>query len=203
MEKLDSEAEVKHYKVILIGDAGVGKTSLARWQAEKTFDFKMKPTVGSSHVKIKVSVDGQLVELRLWDTAGQEQFASLVPMYSRNTDVCIVVSSVVNNASCEHIKTWINRVHDSNVFPAIVVAFNKIDLLDEDLLSVSEFREKYVPEIKDVFLTSARTGVGIDELFQYVAISAKNMVKKKEIPSVQPAVITDENENNEQGGSCC
>lgn len=170
--------EVERYKVILLGDAGVGKTSLCRRYTENTFDFKMNPTIGSSHIRTRVNVEGRSVELMIWDTAGQEQFASLVPLYSRNTDVCLVVASVVNSDSCNHIMTWIKRINDSGVYPSIVVAINKVDLVEDQPPSIDEIRKKYTQGIDYIFLTSARTGSGIEQLFQQVASDAINFHKK-------------------------
>ncbi|OHS97178.1 small GTP-binding protein [Tritrichomonas foetus] len=195
-----SGGEIERFKIVLIGDAGVGKTSLARRQAENTFEFKMNPTIGSSHIKTRMTVCGHLVELMLWDTAGHEQFASLVPLYSRNTDVCVVVASVVNSDSCAHIKTWIKRLNDAGEFPPIVVALNKIDLLDEEPINVAEIREKYAPDIEDIFLTSARTGIGVDDLFQQVAANARKLQKREELTGPQ---LNENTSNENSGGGCC
>lgn len=189
--------EIERYKVILLGDAGVGKTSLCRRYTENTFDFKMNPTIGSSHIRTRVNVDGRSVELMIWDTAGQEQFASLVPLYSRNTDVCLVVASVVNSDSCSHIMTWIKRINESGVYPSVVVAINKVDLVEDQPPSIDEIRKKYTEGIDYIFLTSARTGSGIEQLFQQVAAEAISH-KKEPANNIQPI-----NEEEKKSKDCC
>ena len=190
--------EIERYKVILLGDSGVGKTSLCSRQTANTFEFKMNPTIGSSHIKSRVTVHDQTVELMIWDTAGQEQFASLVPLFSRDTAVCIIVASVVNTDSCNHIMTWAKRLQDSGENPPLIVAINKIDLVEEQTLSVDEIRAKFAPDIQDIFLTSARTGAGIDQLFQQVAATAR-ISHIPPPPETQPQEV----EETPTKSSCC
>ena len=188
--------EVIRYKVILLGDAGVGKTSLAKRQTQGTFDFKMNPTIGAAHMKSPIKIDGQQIELMIWDTAGQEQFASLVPMYARNANVCILVASIVNPDSCAHLATWEERLYASGEKPPIVVAINKIDLLDGAPLTMDDVRTQYGDKFPTMFFVSARSGNSVEQLFQQVATEAMNSKQTKQNPN--PALA----EKSSSGCSC-
>lgn len=179
--------QVLKFKVILLGDAGVGKTSIAKRQCAGSFDFKMNPTVGASHLKASMTIDNKKVELMIWDTAGQEQFASLVPMYSRNANVCIIAASIVNPDSVEHLDDWLERLYSSDEKPSIVVAINKIDLTDGAPMTPDDIRDKYGEKYPNMFFVSARTGDGIDQLFQAVATEAlKTYVENPTKPTEPP-----------------
>jgi small GTP-binding protein len=175
--------QASRFKVILLGDTGVGKTSIARRQAHGTFDFKMTPTVGASHLRATMTVGCEAVDLLLWDTAGQEQFASLVPMYARGAHVCIIVASIVNPDSCENITLWRDRLLESGEKPPIVVAVNKIDLIDGAPMDVETLKEK-LASFPSLYFVSARTGDCIDQLFIDVAQLAVRGREQERAPNV-------------------
>jgi small GTP-binding protein len=160
------------FKVIILGDASVGKTSIARRQAHGVFDFKMMPTIGVDHLVSHVQIEGRMVRLMLWDTAGQEQFASLVPMYVRGAHACILVASLVDPDSCEHMSAWVRLLQQSGENPPIVVAINKTDLVDGAPMTTDEIRSRYGRQFPRMFFVSARTGDSILPLFQQVSLSA-------------------------------
>jgi small GTP-binding protein len=160
------------YKVILLGDASVGKTSLARRQATGTFDFRMMPTVGCDYLASTVEIDRRSVKLMLWDTAGQEQFASLVPMYVRGANACVIVASIVDPHTLEHMESWLNLLHQSGEKPPVVVAVNKTDLVDESTTQREEIQAKYGHLFPEMFFVSAQNGDSVQPLFQHVGIAA-------------------------------
>jgi small GTP-binding protein len=164
--------EEERFKVILIGDASVGKTSIARRQANGVFDFKMMSTVGVDHLVSTIEIDGRPIRLMLWDTAGQEQFASLVPMYVRGAHACVIVASVVDPDSCAHMEEWLRLLQKSGENPPVIVAINKTDLLDGAPITTEEIRAKYGGTFPTMFFVSARTGDSILPLFQQVGMAA-------------------------------
>ncbi|KAH0789633.1 small GTP-binding protein [Histomonas meleagridis] len=167
------ESECPQFKVILVGDVAVGKTSIANYQIHKSFDYLIPQTNGSSHLRTKVMVDNTEVELMIWDTAGQEEFAPLVPLYLQNSSVCIIVASCLNTESCEHIRKWKQIINESIETPKIILAINKIDLLEGDFTSYTqEIIAKYNNDIPKIFFTSAKNGTNIESLFKEIGREA-------------------------------
>jgi small GTP-binding protein len=185
------------FKVILLGDVSVGKTSIALRHSKNTFEFKMISTVGVDHLVSTMMVQDQAVKLLLWDTAGQEEFASLVPMYARGTQVCIIVASIVDLISLEHVPVWEERLHESGEDPAIIVAVNKTDLLEGAPTTIEKIREQLSEKYPRLFFVSARTGDSIHELFYEAALLALRRGSGKEEP---PKVFLQE--ENQQGCWC-
>jgi Ras-related protein Rab-5C len=165
---MDSQEDDRSYKVIAVGPAGVGKTSIVHRYSTGFFQ-EAEQTIGVSYIKCDVELVSGSVTLNVWDTAGQEKFQSLIPLYLRGADACIVVFDIRNANSVDEVDRLYNHVHsnlDDDVF--IVLCANKVDLVD---------RIKDPPGIiawttsKKIqyFRTSAVTGEGIDALFYAVA----------------------------------
>lgn len=186
---MDPNEDIPKYKVIMMGDAGVGKTSLAIQYAQGTFDFRMSPTVGSSHIKARTTIEDRQIELMIWDTAGHERFNSLIPIYSRGAHACVIVASVVNNDSCTHIVKWISIIKETEPDCPLLLALNKIDLVEDTLPNLSYLRDSYASGIEDVFYTSARSGDGVDHLFHAVAAAAISHCSKVEDDHVDISTI--------------
>lgn len=167
-----SEEPKPSFKLIILGDTGVGKTSLAVRQSRGQFTFQMTPTVGTSHMKTSVQVGEQEVELKIWDTAGQEQFAALVSMYARSAQACIIVGSLTDHVSIENIDTWRDRLHEAGEYPPIIIAINKSDMQEGSPLTPDQIRDDIGGKYPNLFFVSARTGDGVAELFTSAAAEA-------------------------------
>jgi small GTP-binding protein len=166
--------ESPKFKVIILGDTGVGKTSIARRRVQNTFDFKMNSTVGASHLRLKISVGGQDADLMLWDTAGQEKFSALVPIYARGAHVCLIVASIVHPDSIDNVALWRDRLEAAGEKPPIIVAVNKLDLAEGAPVGIEEVRQR-LSQFPILYFVSARTGYCIQELFIEVAQAALGM----------------------------
>lgn len=192
------EAEIS-FKIIILGDTGVGKTSLALRQCRNQFNFHMTPTVGTTHLKTIIRSNDKLIELKIWDTAGQEQFASLVSMYARGANACIIVGSFVDPNSLTNIETWCQRLYAAGEYPPIIVAINKIDMEEGSPISTEEIREKYITKFPNLFFVSAKRGDNVSELFSCAADEAlKAYILTKKDENVD---ITKKTSENNDG--CC
>lgn len=120
-------------KVILLGDSGVGKTSLMSQYVNKRFSAAYKATIGADFLTREVMVDDRLVTMQLWDTAGQERFQSLGVAFYRGADCCVLVYDVNSAKSFETLDSWRDEFliqaspHDPENFPFVVLG-NKIDV---------------------------------------------------------------------------
>lgn len=189
------------YKVIFLGDTGVGKTSVISRRVQGTFDFKMVPTVGAGYEVTEVDVDGQTVELRCWDTAGQEQYSTLMPLYLRGAQVAVIVASIVDHISISHLAKWKSAVEENGPGTQVIVLINKIDLQGGPT-TLDELRAKLLDEFGTVLFASARAGEGIDELFFSIATAAIQGAKTRKDANdvVDPAQASQE---PPQGKKCC
>ncbi|KAI5480903.1 Ras-related protein Rab-7A [Pseudohyphozyma bogoriensis] len=93
-------------KVIILGDSGVGKTSLMNQYVNKRFSNQYKATIGADFLTKEVMVDDRLVTMQLWDTAGQERFQSLGVAFYRGADCCVLVYDVNSSKSFETLDSW-------------------------------------------------------------------------------------------------
>ena len=101
------EASVLRFKVIFLGDAGVGKTSIIRRQTLGTFDFKMAPTIGTGNLLSEVEVDKRIVQLCIWDTAGQENYKSITRAYFHGALGAIIVFDITQSSSFDSVSKTI------------------------------------------------------------------------------------------------
>jgi small GTP-binding protein len=152
-------------RLVLIGNSGVGKTAIGRRFTTDTFDEKHFVTIGPSNMQKTMNDGGNVVDLTIWDTAGQETFRSLTTQFFRDASMAIVVFSVVEEKSFEGAEYWINKVNEIAPSALLVLAGNKIDLSSRiiDSERAAQFAEEWgIP----YFETSAVTGQGIQALFE-------------------------------------
>ena len=119
----------KAIKIVLLGDSGVGKTSIVTRYVSGTLLENVKPTVGAAFVTKDIVVGKNNFELLIWDTAGQEVYRGLAPIYYRNARIAVIVFDVAMSSSFESVHYWIDELKTNvseNVI--ILVCANKIDL---------------------------------------------------------------------------
>ena len=162
-------------KVVFVGDTRVGKTSIINKYAKK--NDKTSPTIGANSFCFSIPLDSEIVTLSVWDTAGQEEFKCLVPMYARGAQVAVVVFDLSSKESYEGIFPWIKTVREDYDILNIIVVGNKNDL--ETFTNTDEIVVKYGDEVLKFLSVSAETGSGIDDLFSLIAMNTKNYVSYK------------------------
>jgi len=124
------------YKILILGDAGVGKTSIMRRYTDNIFSHLYKATIGADFLSKQIYCEDKLVTLQIWDTAGQERFQSLGTAFYRGSDGVIFVYDTTNSASFDHIQNWYDEYlvssggeNSPEKFPFILVG-NKSDQTD-------------------------------------------------------------------------
>lgn len=156
-------------KVVVIGQTTVGKSCISIRAAGGGFDETASPTIGAASLNFNLKNSlGTNIETCVWDTAGQEKYRSLTPMYFTGASVAIFVYDITNNSSFSALSEWDTLlVQKSPASVLKVVAGNKIDLEEQrevDRNSVEEFA-KQIGAVK-TYEVSAKTGEGITEMFQ-------------------------------------
>lgn len=184
-------AMVAKFKLILLGDAGVGKTSLLARFMYDTFDSTYAATIGIDFLSKTMHVQDTTIRLQLWDTAGQERFRSLVPSYIRDSHVAVVVYDVSSKASFDSVATWAEYVRRERGQQAVLVLVgNKNDLDDQREVSLQQGEDMAAKLGCALFMeTSSKNGFGVKSLFKRIA-------KKLPVFATQEAA----NQQDEQAG---
>ncbi|KAI1797768.1 ras-domain-containing protein [Ganoderma leucocontextum] len=125
-------------KLVLLGEAAVGKSSIVLRFVSNEFQPNKEPTIGAAFLTQKCRLEDRVLRYEIWDTAGQERFHSLAPMYYRNAQAAVVVYDVTKASSLEKAKTWVKELQrQANPNIVIALAGNKIDLVNPSASSSS------------------------------------------------------------------
>ncbi|KAI0029618.1 ras family-domain-containing protein [Vararia minispora EC-137] len=117
-------------KLVLLGEAAVGKSSVVLRFVANEFQANKEPTIGAAFLTQKCRLEDRVLRYEIWDTAGQERFHSLAPMYYRNAQAAVVVYDITKAASLEKAKTWVKELQrQANPNIVIALAGNKLDLV--------------------------------------------------------------------------
>jgi small GTP-binding protein len=172
-------------KIVLLGESRVGKTSLIARKAHEAGETT--PTTGCHCTELPFLVDGKQARLEVWDTAGQETYRALVPVYLRGAHCAVILFDVADADSFASLSHWYKMLDDviEQPIPVFLVA-NKIDISDEAVVNHEE-AAKFATEHRSKFAkTSARNGDGVDELFNRIIfeLSQSNLSDQVETPGV-------------------
>ena len=199
-KNFEKKKKMSQCRVVLIGDAFVGKTALIQRFISKEIQQNYDETVGAAFHSFTTTVNGQQENIQVWDTAGQEKYRSLGPVYYRNASSAILVFDVTERSSFNDLEEWINTFRSAaGDGPPIVIVGNKVDLEESKVVEEQEattFAEKHDLTL---FFTSAKTGYNVDFLFQKISSLAVEYARKPSNTSV--ARITEKKEKNRS--SCC
>ncbi|XP_050417294.1 ras-related protein Rab-30 [Patella vulgata] len=182
------------FKVVLIGNAGVGKTCLVRRFTEGLFPPGQGATIGVDFMIKTVDVDGEKVKLQIWDTAGQERFRSITQAYYRSANALILVYDVCCQNSFDSLPQWLNEIElyaGSKVLTFLVG--NKVDKMSKEI--PTQIGQQFAQRYDMAFIeTSAKECENVERLFMDIA---RGLTKRARDLNLQPE------ENNEfpSGGS--
>lgn len=185
------------YKLSLIGDGGVGKTSMAQRYVHGIFKADYKATIGTFISKKECSFNELKTSVRfmIWDLAGQSQFQRLWPDYLTDSRAGIIVYDVTNRESFENVKKWhsiITEVAFQNI--VLILVGNKVDLDDSREISLDEGMN-LATELGIYYMeTSAKTNEYIDDVFEWIALQIINM----NIEEVEDAILDNQIEKNKK-----
>ncbi|EEH57938.1 uncharacterized protein MICPUCDRAFT_26148 [Micromonas pusilla CCMP1545] len=197
-------------KVIILGDSGVGKTSLMNQYVNRKFSKQYKATIGADFLTKEVQVDDRLVTMQIWDTAGQERFQSLGVAFYRGADCCVLTYDVNAGKTFENIDNWRDEFliqanpADADSFPFVVLG-NKVDVDEGKARVVSEKKAKSWCAGKGnipYFETSAKEDYNVEAAFQCIARNALKNETEEEV-YLPDTVDVNGRRGAQQAGGCC
>ena len=158
-----------NYKFVLVGDSAVGKSSIAtRYVSDDFYEFQ-EPTIGAAFLAKTIEMDDKKIKLEIWDTAGQEIYRSLAPMYYRNASGAIVIYDVTKKDSFDGAKSWIAEIlRRGNPDCVIALLGNKYDLSNEIKVDYDKVKEYITKNNIIHFYCSAKTGKNIKQVFDSI-----------------------------------
>lgn len=163
---MDEEKNI--IKIVVVGESGVGKTSLITQFIDNFFDEEIQATTGASFSAKTLSFDnGKSVKIQIWDTAGQERYRSLTKIFFKNSAAVAFIYDITNQSTFEEIKNyWFTQIRESapeDIVKALVA--NKYDLFDKEEVDEESARQLAEENNTLFFLTSAKSSIGVKELF--------------------------------------
>ncbi len=174
---MSSPPNVISQKICLIGDFGVGKTSLIRQFVDRQFSDKYLSTVGVKISRKLVSMasnsEEELIQLQLivWDVEGSTRFKGIAPSYLQGAKGVIIVGDVTRQSSMQNLKDHVELFQSINPKSSLIIALNKVDLIESDErdLLLTSIPTEFTNSNISIHVTSAKTGEGVDEAFQKLA----------------------------------
>ena len=199
-EVLEKETTI-NFKIIIIGDSGVGKSCLLRRAVQNTFTNTHTATIGFEFLLMYYDVNGTKMKLQIWDTCGQEMYRSLIQGFYRNTALTIMIYSIDNKDSFLNLSKWLKDVrNNSEKDQPVFIVGNKCDLEKKNVSSNEA--EKFVEEngLYNFIETSAATGENVSDLFDEVAkclykmynATGKFQLKKLKLGDSQNSIDSDQ-----------
>jgi small GTP-binding protein len=162
-------------RVILIGECGVGKTSILERYHRNYFTPESRTTIGIDFAVKHITLDDNQIKLQIWDTSGQEKFHSITKSYYRSGDICLLVYDTGSTESFDTLGGWFQEYRESNPTGILVVVGTKTDnpkvVQTEQLKQFADTCQALYAEV------SSKTGAGVDPLFDLVIREA---IQKKQ-----------------------
>jgi Ras-related protein Rab-7A len=195
-------------KVIILGDSGVGKTSLMNQYVNRKFSIQYKATIGADFLTKEIFVDDRNVTMQIWDTAGQERFQSLGVAFYRGADACVLVFDVNNVKSFETLDSWRDEFliqaspRDPEHFPFVVLG-NKVDVEEAKRMVFQKRAQTWCQSKGNIpyFETSAKENFNVEQAFQTVAKLALAQ-ETEEIYNEFPDTNIKLDDKDKQAGGC-
>jgi len=193
-------------KIIVLGESGVGKTSLLLRYIENSFSLQTKSTIGSDFLSKEIEVDGQAVMLQIWDTAGQERFQGLGTTFYRGSDAAIFVYDVSRKDTFDVLGTWKDAFliqtnqEGNNKFPMLIIG-NKIDR--QDRVVTTEMGKEFCGKNGIEYVEcSAKDSINVAKAFETMARIAIARIAPEDINFDEPLKLGDTAPKENKGCDC-
>ena len=201
------------FKVVLIGDSGVGKSNLLSRFTRNEFNLESKSTIGVEFATRSINVDGKTVKAQIWDTAGQERYRAITSAYYRGAVGALLVYDIAKQATFVNVTRWLKELRDhadSNI--VIMLVGNKSDLKHLRAVPTEEAKAFATENGLSFIETSALDASNVESAFQTILTDIYRIVSSKsldntpgpvDVPKSGITVGPSVENNNAQGGKCC
>ncbi|XP_013789621.2 ras-related protein Rab-23-like [Limulus polyphemus] len=192
MKEEDVEIAIK---VVVVGNGAVGKSSMIQRYCKGIFTNDYKKTIGVDFLERQIEVDCEDVRLMLWDTAGQEEFDAITKAYYRGAQACVLVFSTVDRDSFKAVESWKSKVENECGTIHMALVQNKIDLVDEALVTREEADDLAKRLRLRFYRTSVKEDCNVSDVFQYLARKYIDQLNEPEVTvnKVEPAASCQKN----------
>ncbi|CAD8183022.1 unnamed protein product [Paramecium octaurelia] len=180
------------FKIVLIGDSGVGKTNILKRFINNEFSLESKPTIGVEFATKTFQQQGKSVKCQIWDTAGQERFRAITNAYYRGAVGAFICYDVTREITFQNTEKWLSELKehaDGNI--VIIMIGNKIDAVDQRVVRTEEALEYCQSHQIGFIETSALDGTNIDNAFNNIVANIFNTIGFKSIKKV-PQMATEQ-----------
>lgn len=196
------------FKSIVIGDSGVGKSSLLLQFTDKRFSAVSDLTIGVEFGAKVLNISNKKIKLHVWDTAGQEKFRSITQSYYKDSAICLLVYDITNMSSFESIIRWLTEVRESSNNSVVILVGNKSDLESKRQIT-KEMGQDLATKYNMLFIeTSAKNSQNVDLAFEFATAKTLKLIEMNMIdPSnnsggIKLGTITNINDS-QNNASCC
>lgn len=206
------------FKIVLIGDSGVGKSNLLSRFTRNEFNLESKSTIGVEFATKSINVDGKTMKAQIWDTAGQERYRAITSAYYRGAVGALLVYDITKHITFENVARWLKELRDhaeANII--IMLVGNKSDLRHRRAVPTEEAMAFAQANNIAFIETSALDATGVEESFRQILTEIYRLISKKNIgnesnggsaaaiPQGQKIAVNSANSKNTKpaSSSCC
>ncbi|ORX48909.1 hypothetical protein BCR36DRAFT_584006 [Piromyces finnis] len=200
------------FKVVLIGDSGVGKSNLLSRFTRNEFNLESKSTIGVEFATRSIQVDSKTIKAQIWDTAGQERFRAITSAYYRGAVGALLVYDLAKHVTYENVNVWLKELRDhadNNI--VVMLVGNKSDLRHLRAVSTEDAKKFAADNNLSFIETSALDSSNVElaftkiltEIYRIVSNKALESSENSNVPSSQVVSITPTSKDEANGGGCC
>jgi Ras-related protein Rab-1A len=178
------------FKIVFVGDSGVGKSSLVLKYTDNVYNESFISTIGVDFKIHTININNKQIKLQIWDTAGQERFRSITSSYYKGSHCVIFVYDITDILSYNNLQNWINEMkhHTGEKYSCIIGnKYDKVEKYPGNRAVAKEIVEEFAKNNNMLYVeTSAKTGLNIGDIFKQIAL---DLVQVNTMQNIKPIVL--------------